>query len=372
MSIRRILTVVLTLAAISLPVYAQGDPAGPPGPGQGGRAGSGDRSPQRDRARSMQQLAPEKAEAAWKLEAAGMAKGLGLSEEAASILVSAYVKARQSVREGLDKLRSDRPERDDRPQRGDRPPRGAGRGAPGASGGSGAQGAQGAQGQDDDTGRPQRRRPPGASGQTDENPRGDQQEKRNELLATAKKKLQADLTGILAGAQLEYAVTVLGTFSGAWDVMVDAIAGFKLGEEKTYAALKPIEVHIAETATLERGPSQDRGAGMQARSESRQKLLDAMKGLLDDEQYAAFQRAVPGGRTRGQGMSGMLERYDENGDGKLQRSEVPEQMLRMFDRLDANGDDALDEEELQAGGRRGRGGAGGAGGRSGGRGPDAP
>ena len=364
MSIRRILTVVLTLAAISLPVYAQGDPAGA---GPGGRAGSGDQPPQRDRARAMQQLSPEKAEAAWKLQAQGMAKGLGLSEEAAPILVSAYVKARQSVQEGLDKLRSDRPQRDDRPQRG------AGRGAPGAPGASGGSGAQGAPGQDDDTDRPQRRRPPGAFGQADENPRGEYQEKRNKLLADAREKLRADLSPILAGAQLEYAVAVLGTFSGAWDVMVDALAGFKLGEEKTYAALKPIEVHIAETATLERGPRQDRGADMQARLESRQKLLDAMKDLLDDKQYAAFQRAVPGGRTRGQGMSGMLETYDENGDGKLQRSEVPEQMLRMFDRLDANGDDALDEEELQAGGRRGRGGAGGrTGGGSGGRGPDAP
>jgi hypothetical protein len=336
----KVLTVVLTLTALCLSANAQGDR-----PGQGGRAGSGDRPPQRDRARAMQPLSPEKAEAAWKLEAQGMAKGLGLSEEAAPILVSAYVKARQNVREGLDKLRSDRPQR------------GAGRGA------SGAPGAQGAQEQDDDTGRPQRRRPPGAFGQpTDDNPRGENQDKRNELLAAAKEKLGADLAGILAGAQLEYAVTVLGTFSGAWDVMVDTIAGFKLGEEKTYAALKPIEVHIAETATLERGSRQDRGAGMQARSESRQKLLDAMKGLLNDEQYAAFQRAVPGGRTRGQGMSGMLQRFDENGDGRIERSELPEQMQQMFDRLDANGDGVLDEEELSAdrgrrgGDQRGRGG----------------
>jgi len=336
----RVLTVVLTLTALCFSAYAQGDR-----PGQGGRAGSGDRPPQRDRARAMQPLSPEKAQAAWKLEAQGMAKGLGLSEEAAPILVSAYVKARQSVQEGLDKLRSDRTQR------------GAGRGA------SGAPGAQGAQGQDDDTGRPQRQRPPGAFGQTDENARSEYQDKRNELLAAAKEKLRAELSPIIAGAQLEYAVTVLGTFSGAWDVMVDAIAGFKLGEEKTYAALKPIEVHIAETATLERGPRQDRGAGMQARLESRQKLFDAMKGLLNDEQYAAFQRAVPGGRTRGQGMSGMLQRFDENGDGKLQRSELPEQMQQMFDRLDANGDGVLDEEELSAadrgrrgGGQRGRGG----------------
>jgi hypothetical protein len=177
------------------------------------------------------------------------------------------------------------------------------------------------------------------------------------------------LSSILSGAQLEYAVSVLGTFSNTWDVMADAIADLKLDEEKTFAALKPIEVYIAETAELQRGPRADRRADMQAMLEARRKLLDTMQTVLNEAQFDGFQRAVPGGRGRGQGFAGMFERWDENGDGVLQRSEVPARMERMFDRLDADGNGVLDEEELEAADRPGRGG------RTGdrpGRGPDAP
>ncbi len=53
-----------------------------------------------------------------------------------------------------------------------------------------------------------------------------------------------------------------------------------------------------------------------------------------------------------------MAQMDTNGDGKLQKDELPERMQLMFDRLDANGDGALDGEEIQAmrrGGRRGPG-----------------
>ncbi len=52
-----------------------------------------------------------------------------------------------------------------------------------------------------------------------------------------------------------------------------------------------------------------------------------------------------------------MARLDANGDGKLQKNELPERMQPMFDRLDANGDGAIDGEEIQAmrrGDRRGR------------------
>ncbi|MFN0133238.1 MAG: VPS10 domain-containing protein [Phycisphaerales bacterium] len=71
-------------------------------------------------------------------------------------------------------------------------------------------------------------------------------------------------------------------------------------------------------------------------------------------------------RPRGGGAA-MLARMDENGDGKLQRSETPEQMGRMFDDADANQDGVLDAEEMTAmAGRFGGGGRGGFGGRGGG------
>ena len=47
----------------------------------------------------------------------------------------------------------------------------------------------------------------------------------------------------------------------------------------------------------------------------------------------------------------MMERIksmDKNGDGKIERSEMPERMQRMFNRLDANGDGVADQKEIEA------------------------
>ena len=73
--------------------------------------------------------------------------------------------------------------------------------------------------------------------------------------------------------------------------------------------------------------------------------------------------ARPGdsGRGRGRGdpkmMMDRIKSMDKNGDGKIERSEVPQGMQRMFNRLDANGDGVADKKEIEAfqgrmGGRR--------------------
>jgi len=62
----------------------------------------------------------------------------------------------------------------------------------------------------------------------------------------------------------------------------------------------------------------------------------------------------PEGRGRGKrgGERGrVMERFaqsDANGDGRIEKNEVPERMAVFFDRLDANGDGAVDKEELEA------------------------
>ena len=46
-------------------------------------------------------------------------------------------------------------------------------------------------------------------------------------------------------------------------------------------------------------------------------------------------------------MAGRLRDRDVNGDGRISRDEVPERMGRLFGRLDANGDGFIDEDELE-------------------------
>ena len=54
-----------------------------------------------------------------------------------------------------------------------------------------------------------------------------------------------------------------------------------------------------------------------------------------------------------QRISSMLERFDANKDGKLQRNEVPEGLAQNFERLDVNGDGALEPGEIAGRGNRG-------------------
>ena len=71
------------------------------------------------------------------------------------------------------------------------------------------------------------------------------------------------------------------------------------------------------------------------------------------------------GRQEGQRRSGgeggsnsfatRLLAFDENGNGKLEKDELPERMQGMIDRIDTNGDGVIDQDELQA---MGGGGAG--------------
>jgi len=43
-----------------------------------------------------------------------------------------------------------------------------------------------------------------------------------------------------------------------------------------------------------------------------------------------------------------LMQFDKNGDGKVGRDELPEQMQGFFDRMDANGDGSIDKAEIEA------------------------
>jgi hypothetical protein len=205
--------------------------------------------------------------------------------------------------------------------------------------------------------------------------RGGGEEMRAEItkLADAQREKLADgLGAFLEGRELEYAANVLGSFNPGWDNMVHAVTELNMEKKTTGQALKVIEEHIAETVVLRR--SGEREGQREAQAAARAKLNEKMKAILDEEQFAKFQQSMGGrrgdrGAGRGGDMRSRFEQWDTNGDGKLQKDEIPEQMLPMFDRLDANGDGVIDEEEFAAmargrGGQRGgqRGGRGGGGG----------
>ncbi len=54
------------------------------------------------------------------------------------------------------------------------------------------------------------------------------------------------------------------------------------------------------------------------------------------------------GGPRGDRRRNMMGRFDTNGDGKIQKEDLPERMRSRFDELDADGDGALTAEELMA------------------------
>ena len=91
--------------------------------------------------------------------------------------------------------------------------------------------------------------------------------------------LQDALDDSITGKTLERAMVTFGTFNSSWDSMTSAIAGFKLGDDKTLEAMKPIEDYIAElTAIRESGDFQNIRQGMM---DARAKLTDAMKAMVD-------------------------------------------------------------------------------------------
>ena len=127
--------------------------------------------------------------------------------------------------------------------------------------------------------------------------------------------LQDALDDIIKGKTLERAMVTFGTFNSSWDSMTSAIAGFKLGDDKTLEAMKPIEDYIAElTAIRESGDFQNMRQGLM---DARAKLTDAMKALLDEEQNKKFSQTMNTGfgRQRGPGGRGGRGGGDRGGRG---------------------------------------------------------
>ena len=181
------------------------------------------------------QLAPEKAEAAWKLEAECVAKALSLSEEKTGGLVAAYKAARKSYQEGVEKLTA----------------------------------AQG----DDRTALFMAFR---------------------ELQDTERGKLEVALKGILEETQVAQAIASLGTFNRGWDRYVDILAGLELGDENLSKALALVNQYVIDSdkSMREALAKQDMESLRETRRAEKEKLDTALATVLSEEQKTKWGEAT--------------------------------------------------------------------------------
>jgi hypothetical protein len=278
-----------------------------------------DRPERPDRQRQRDRMTPEQAQTVWTLQAGGVANGLGVSGETTKQLTEAYIAARRSANEAM-RSRA----------RGEGGGRGQGARGEGGGRGQGARGGRGGFGAD--------------------------------LFKEQREELHTALSGFLTEKQVEKAMPTLGSFNRSWDSMVFAVSEMKLDDSTTFAALKPIEQYIA--AVVNARESGDWQAMREVVMDARTKLEEQLGAVLDEDQMKQFTEAAMGrGGRGGRGGAGAAARFmqlDENGDGLIQKSELPEGegLEELFDRLDRNADGVLDRDELRnaRGGRGGRGG----------------
>jgi hypothetical protein len=197
------------------------------------------------------QLSPEKAKAAWAIQAKGVATDLGLGAKDSAKLLDAYTQAREAFLQILKEATSE----------------GGGRG---------------------------------------------RMQAYLEMIQTGKTGLETALKEILTDEQAATAIKSLGAFSTQWDTFVDQLAGYGLSEEKMTAAVKLTREFIVGFGKVveEAMAAQDREAAMAGMKKLKGDLDAGLADILTEEQMAQWKKATPdrfgrgGQRPRGQGGGG--------------------------------------------------------------------
>lgn len=262
-------TLACLIAAVGVSVAApaaMAQPDGkqpPPGERPGGPGGQG-----------RQSLSPEALQAAWALQATGVAKHLGAADDKVSAVTKAYTAARESHFAAAEKLQKDMRDK-------------------AAGGGGGEKGGE--KGGDKGEGRG----PRGGIA-------GDFMKAMDELNAAEREKLKKELASSLSAEQVEKALASLGTFSRQWDAMANAVIGFKLEGAKLQDASNAMEEYVIALAKVRPAAGGgDPGAMREALQGARAKISESMKKLLTEEQFKTFERTLGGlGMGRGEGRGG--------------------------------------------------------------------
>lgn len=187
-------------------------------------------------------LTPEKQEAAWTLQAEGVAKAAEVSEENTPKVVAAYIASRKNLQEAM-----------------------------GSLGGGGGM-----------------------------------REEIQKLYAAERERLTEALTQVLPEEQVGSVAGPLGTFYREWDRLVDALAGLELSAEKQEEGLALIAAYVVESDKAMQGASggdwQALMDGWQARKTKLDGDLAEQLGLTP-EQAETWKQATMVGRGRGTGGS---------------------------------------------------------------------
>lgn len=188
-------------------------------------------------------LPPDKLNAAWTLEAQGVARDLGLSADETSKLVDAYKDVRASHQAALTEL---------------------------------MQTAE---------------RGPGMF------------EQMQEINDTQRANLEKQVSGFLSKEQTDAAVKSLGTFNRQWDQYVDALSGLGLEKDKQYQALTLIAQYAVDSnAARDEAMAAMDFQGMRSSMQALKEKLDAsMADILTADQLAQWKEATAmrGGRGGG-------------------------------------------------------------------------
>jgi len=205
-------------------------------------------------------LSPDKQEVAWTIQAKGMAKQLGLSEEATKKLIETYKKSRKDQNKATRELRMN--------AGGDRR--------------SATQKIREQRGKDQGT-------------------------------------LKKSVGEFLNEDQTSKAMSSLGTFNSQWDRMVDTLANLSLPEEKLNKSLEQVQSYVtaSDKAQSEGMASGDRRAIRESMQKLKGELDGKLGAILTEEQQkkwseATQQRGRQGG-GQGQGRRGQGRRGQQPG-----------------------------------------------------------
>lgn len=226
-------------------------------------------------------MPPEKAKAAWSLQATGVAKRVGADDAQIKAVVLAYTEARESQGVASDKMRKEMAEKAAKNRES-----GDDAGGPGGPGGRGGFNAESMKAMED-------------------------------MNAKERDKLKKALAATLSQDQTTKALASLGTFNRQWDGMADILAGFGLDAKKQQDALNATEDFVVAQAKARAGAAGGGGdpeAMRTAMQETRQKLMDSMKKILSEDQMGKFEGSMRGGRGPG-GPGGGPDRRGGGGGG---------------------------------------------------------